>query len=419
MNYPRKELRRHSLFAKLLLIFTGLMFAIIFTYICSFKTLGKRAFGKAIHKNITIYTRYIIEDIGTPVTLDGLKRVRDNTGIEIIYNGLKTNPALPSINQIEVLHEKGNHLFFGGFDEQRFVVYKDGDNRYAFTLHLNFEHKFPVLPLTVATLLSIFYIIIAYKFVNKLFSPLVTIKEGASHFAKGDFTYPISVKGHGQLAELSHSIQEMGEKIQGMLESKRELLLAIAHELRTPITRAKLHLELLDDSSKKEDLSYELEEMSSLINDLLESERLKEGHSSLILEEKDMATLVKTCVSYFNGAPIDIETKSCLIKVDWIRFSLAIKNILSNAVRHSRGHPINLVQTEQYISISNTGDKIEPSEIYKITDAFYRPDKSRVRMNDGGGVGLGLYLVSQIVKAHDFKLQIESTDELTTFKILF
>lgn len=419
MNFPRRELKRHSLFAKLLLIFTALMLAIIFTYACSFKALGKRAFSNAIHKNITVYTKYIIKDIGQPVTIEGLNKVRDKTGIDIIFNNLKTNFSLPNIKQIKVLHKKGDHLFFGGFDEQRFVVYKDGMDRYAFTLHLNFEHKFPVLPLAVATLLSIFYTIIAYKFVNRMFRPLVSIKEGASHFARGDFSYPIEVKGHGQLAELSHSIQEMGKKIQGMLESKRGLLLAIAHELRTPITRAKLHLELLDNSNKKEDLSYELEEMSSLINDLLESERLKEGHKSLILEKRDMSLLVKTCVAYFSKEGIDIQTEQCLIEVDSIRYSLAIKNILSNAVRHGLGHPISIIQTGESISITNTGEKIHPDEIDKITDAFYRPDKSRVRMNDGGGVGLGLYLVSQIVKAHGHKLVITSTDEVTTFKIVF
>jgi signal transduction histidine kinase len=213
----------------------------------------------------------------------------------------------------------------------------------------------------------------------------------------------------------------MGNKIQDMLESKRELLLAIAHELRTPITRAKLYLELLDDSSRKNDISYEVEEMSTLVNDILESEKLKEGHKVLELEKVAVNSFLEEILSTYDKSKLSISLEESTNSIDKVRFSMAIKNIVNNALFYGEEQKgrVEINQTQKYIEIINYGKEIPKEEIDKLTEAFYRTDKSRTRKQDGGGVGLGLYLVDRIIKAHGFDFKISSENGVTSFKILF
>ncbi len=415
----RRPKRKHSLFVKLFIIFTILEIAIFATFACSFKFFGTKPFKEVFHKNVSNYISYIIADIGIPVTKKKLKDVGEKTKVALIYNNLKSNPNLPNLNELEMYNEVEGKYSFAHFENTKYILFEEGNNTYALGIDLTKQHSFPTLPLSIAGLVSLLLLKIAYGAVRRLFRPLERIKEGAQHFASGNFDHQIPVKGKGQLADLTISINEMGKNIQLMLESKRELLLAIAHELRTPITRAKLHLELLENSNRKENIIYEVDEMSTLVNDLLESEKLKEGHHVLDLEEVALNEFINKILESYKSEDIEVTLNPGSLNIDKIRYSMAIKNILNNALFYGKGHAVNIVQTKTFIEISNQGETIPECEIEKITDAFYRADKSRVRREDGGGVGLGLYLVDRVLYAHGHRLAISSKNQLTSFKIFF
>ena len=88
---------------------------------------------------------------------------------------------------------------------------------------------------------------------------------------------------------MTNSVNHMADSLQSMLEAKRQLLLAISHELRTPITRAKLQLEFMDDDKSKEALLDDINEIDLLISDLLEAERLNNTHSVLVTEPVELS----------------------------------------------------------------------------------------------------------------------------------
>ena len=83
----------------------------------------------------------------------------------------------------------------------------------------------------------------------------------------------------------------MADDVQGMLEAKRQLMLAISHELRSPLTRAKVALELLDDDAVKQNILDDMDEMEQLIADILESEALNTRHAILRRESGDLGDL--------------------------------------------------------------------------------------------------------------------------------
>jgi hypothetical protein len=110
------------------------------------------------------------------------------------------------------------------------------------------------------------------------------------------FSRAIRVERPDELGALAERINGMATNLSGMLDAKRTLLLAISHELRSPLTRARVNAELLDDSPERQALMRDLAEMGDLISSLLESERLAAGHRALHAEATDLPALARDVV---------------------------------------------------------------------------------------------------------------------------
>ena len=134
---------------------------------------------------------------------------------------------------------------------------------------------------------------LAYAMVRRLLRPLADIRAGALRYGAGDFSQPIVPRRQDELGELAGQINHMADGLHGMLDAKRQLLLAISHELRSPLTRARLNAELVDEGEARDALLHDLSEMRDLITDLLESERLAGGHSALHTEPTDVNALIR------------------------------------------------------------------------------------------------------------------------------
>jgi signal transduction histidine kinase len=259
---------------------------------------------------------------------------------------------------------------------------------------------------------------LAYAYVRRLLRPLDDIRAGARRFGAGDFALPIPVRRRDELGALADDVNTMAQAIHQMLESKRGLLLAISHELRSPLTRARLNTELLPESEEagplREALLRDLAAMRDLITDLLEGERLGRGHAALQLEPTDMAALVREVVAGFGAdhsaqmAELDLGASLPQPMLDRARMRLLVRNLLDNALRHSTdaGTPPRIglaVEGEGdaarlVLSVRDHGAGVPEDVLPHLAEPFYRPDAARERTT--GGVGLGLYLCKLVVQAH-------------------
>jgi signal transduction histidine kinase len=201
----------------------------------------------------------------------------------------------------------------------------------------------------------------------------------------------------------------MGSDIHHMLEAKRTLLLAISHELRSPLTRARLNTELLPDTPEVTPSRDAL--LRDLITDLLESERLASPHAALQREPTDLPALVAEVV---RGLPGGEGVEQALapnlpaLALDATRVRLLVRNFLDNALRHSdqaSRPPCISIQTQEVadgkgveINVRDFGPGVPEDQLSKLAQPFYRPDSARQRST--GGVGLGLYLCKLVAQAH-------------------
>ena len=201
-----------------------------------------------------------------------------------------------------------------------------------------------------------------------------------------------------------------------MLEAKRTLLLAISHELRSPLTRARVNAELLPDSPEQAALVRDLAAMRDLITDLLESERLASGHTALHAEPTDLAALVRDLVQTQYAAQrllLDLADGLAPMPLDPARIRLLLRNLIENALRHGAGAltpPEVVLRAENpgqvLLSVRDHGPGVPPEHLPHLAEAFYRPDSARTRAT--GGVGLGLHLCRQVAQAHGGSLVLRN-----------
>ena len=280
---------------------------------------------------------------------------------------------------------------------------------------------------------------LAYAYVRHLFRPLDDIRAGALRFGSGDFSQAIPLRRRDELGDLADQVNTMASRLRHMLEGQRGLLLAISHELRSPLTRARLNAELLGDSGERAALLRDLGQMRDLISDLLESERLAVGSAALHRAPVSINALVSELVAQqFAGRNITLALDPALptLPLDAVRMQLLLRNLLDNALRHGGGAPVVLStrlqlageggglgeasadpsapaanagpQDSLSLTVRDFGPGVDATQLPLLAQAFYRPDAARTR--SAGGVGLGLYLCRLVAESHGGTLSIQRAE---------
>lgn len=287
-----------------------------------------------------------------------------------------------------------------------------------------FQRRPRLIGVTLVVLLLL--TLAAFLIVRRMLRPLDDIRAGARRFGAGDFSQPIPVRhAHrpDELGQLAATINTMGQDIQQMLDAKRALLLAISHELRSPLTRARLNTELLPESEEvlpqRQALLRDLQEMSAQITDLLESERLSSPHAALQREPVHLPALAHEVLTelaarHVRAGEVRVRVPPHFpsLLLDRVRMRLLLRNLLDNALRHgaasTQAPELSLaVETgEVVLVVRDHGSGVPEEHLYRLSEAFYRPDSARTR--SAGGVGLGLYLCKLVAHAHGGGLRFEN-----------
>jgi len=270
---------------------------------------------------------------------------------------------------------------------------------------------------TLAVLLL--FTALAYAWVRHMLSPLAALRAGAIRFGQGDFSQPIVPRNRDELGDLAEQINAMAARLHHMLDAKRQLLLAISHELRSPLARARMNAELVDDSTERSALLRDLGEMRDLITDLLESERLADvqagGHAALHTEPTDLSGLAREqCGAQAAAGTLALALADDLpaLPLDRARMRLLLRNLVDNALRHGaeaeRAPQVATLQDPVAVKlvVRDFGPGMEDSQLQHAAEAFYRADTARLRST--GGVGLGLYLCRLVAEAHGGTLTLRN-----------
>ncbi len=407
---------RHSLKRRLVALFVLLALAMSGAFLFGMQKALSGGWRDAARPLLADYVDRVAAEIGSPPNVERAQALARRLPVTVRISG-------PQVNWRSHADDEDQHGRQGGWmddghgdrggDGLLTRVTADG-HRIDFGLALKPWRDRPrfIGWATLATLLLLTWG--AYAYVRRLLRPLDDIGAGARRFGSGDFAQPIPVRRRDELGDLAAGVNAMAASIHQMLEAKRALLLAISHELRSPITRARLNTELLaeegDTGTRRAALLRDLQEMADLVSDLLEGERLGAGHSALHREPTDPATLAREVVDALaqthpgRAVELDLQDGLAPMALDRTRMRLLLRNLLDNALRHSAASsqpPVLRVRAQDgrvAFTVRDHGEGVGDEALAQLGEPFYRPDSSRERTK--GGVGLGLYLCRLAAQAH-------------------
>lgn len=324
---------------------------------------------------------------------------------------------------MEIEREDGSSLgyVFAGSESSRVVAaWYAFMNMYIFT-------AFTILLL--AMVISFF----ASKYQAK---PLNEMAAAAHRFARGDFSVRVEDEGRDdEIGELTRSFNSMADALEISDTRRSEFIANISHELKTPMTTISGFADgILDGTIPPEEqgkylatISSETKRLSRLVRSMLDISRLDSDETGWLRSKSFEINelLLRTLLNFetkINERGLDVDVQlpedAMFVRGSSDAITQVVYNLLDNAVKFAgAGTTITLAlwKTGQkaFVSVKNEGDTIPPEELKLIFDRFHKTDRSRSLDRDG--VGLGLYLVQQILINHDEDISVTSENGVTEF----
>jgi two-component system, OmpR family, osmolarity sensor histidine kinase EnvZ len=248
------------------------------------------------------------------------------------------------------------------------------------------------------TVPSLIFLFISIIFLRNQIRPIVHLSQAAEKFGKGQFDTDFKVSGALEIRQASYEFERMKRRILKHISQRTAMLSGISHDLKTPLTRLKLQIELLNKNQKLNSLKEEITEMEKMINEYLD---FASNQYSQPLEKFNIIELIQNLIGKSFKKNIKIKSPKNLIfsgRKNLIRRCIA--NIINNSQKYSENVSITCKKVKKtiQINIDDDGPGIADEHKEKVFRPFYRVDKSR-SLKDSS-VGLGLSIVEDIVNSH-------------------
>ena len=250
---------------------------------------------------------------------------------------------------------------------------------------------------------------LATIFMRNQVKPIRRLAIAAEDFGKGRDTPNFKPEGAIEVRQASSAFISMRDRIKRQVSRRTEMLAGVSHDLRTPITRMKLQLELLKENKNTGELARDLSEMEHMLEGYLAFAR---GEGEELPKEVDVVKLVKQVIEDIkkNGANIAlISEKRVLISLRPNLFRRCIANLIENAGRYASAVSVELTVEVGFVKIliDDNGPGISEELRDQVFRPFFRLDDSRNL--DTGGVGLGLAIARDAIISHGGEIELQDS----------
>jgi two-component system osmolarity sensor histidine kinase EnvZ len=253
---------------------------------------------------------------------------------------------------------------------------------------------------------AILVVISAALLARRVTAPLEQLTRAAEQVAKGGHPTPLPETGPLELASLARQFNQTSNQVRELLANRTVLLAGISHDLRTPLTRLRLALEMLPEDTKpdlQERMGKDLDEMNALITQVIELGKTLGAGERRTIDLSDLLTDLAA------GRPRVRWQRAggCPYQVDGLALRRIVGNLLENALRYSQGAVelhLDCRQGPPVIFVLDRGPGIPEAEREAVFRPFYRLEQSRSRRT--GGSGLGLAIARQLAIANDIEIRL-------------
>jgi signal transduction histidine kinase len=279
--------------------------------------------------------------------------------------------------------------------------------------------------LLAGAIAAVIALVLARWLARGMTQPLRDMAEASRRMETGDYSTRVLTSTRDEVGQLATAFNRMSRELENLEASRRDLVANVSHELKTPITAIRAHLEnLLDGVEQPNSQTLEImlaqsERLGRLVEQLLDLSRLESGDVPLRREPVSLAPLVALVMSEIEVACADreVEVVSDLsddlptIEADSERVHQVIFNLVDNAVRFTPEGGEVRIEAHRHngsveVSVADTGVGIPADALPRLFERFYRVDPARAR--EDGGTGIGLAIARSVVEAHGGSIRAES-----------
>ena len=368
-------------------------------------------------QKIEEYKRYQLISI---TFLSNLQQNTEPEKLNKLYKELHVKAVKPEyIKKLKKeIETKGTTVFSGGSSLGRVRVFMVNEKRYIYVQRM--EHNLMLIDdrpenyyFEIAIALGIFLIgllLLLYLAVLKKLYPLKTLHRQIQRFAKGDMKTRITYLYDDEIGKIAKSFDDAIVHINELSTSKNLFMRNLMHELKTPITKGRIVVEMLEDESTKKVLVSAFERMNELISELAEIERVTTQSfepkfeyvmlSDIISESQALLMTQSSCMK--------VEIQDMALTTDRKLMVLVIKNLIDNGIKYGKDKCVMITTHNKMIEVTSQGDAL-PNPLTYYTEPFSQAEKR------SSGFGLGLYIVDSILEKLEYKLGYKHEDGKNIF----
>lgn len=267
-----------------------------------------------------------------------------------------------------------------------------------------------IFALLLQTLLLFVAVMVPLALVaRRIARPLVTLTERVQRVGLADEIAPMAADGPDDIKQLIEAFNAMQARVSTLLGEKDVMLGAIGHDLKTPLAALRVRIESVDDDSERDKMAATIDEMVTILDDILTLARL--GKSGEALQSVDVVALVESIAEEFPKAVFDAPALRIVANIRPVLLRRALRNLIGNAITYGQTARISIAagHGEVTIAIDDDGPGIDPSLTESMFEPFARAEKSRSRTT--GGSGLGLTISRAIARAHGGDVVLENRSD--------
>jgi len=322
-----------------------------------------------------------------------------------------------ALAQQQVWRDDEPYDYFTAFAPKRYFRLQDNENHPLILIEDKIDLSiWLALLASLAIAISIWFYLLHRK--------LSLLNNAAIDIGQGKLTTRVPVNKHLAIGKLNTSFNQMAERVQELLSSHKQLTHYIAHELRTPLFKMQLQLELLEECVKPEGISHlngldeDIENLQIMVEELLHYAQIERAELRLqpaTFELQPFFYQLLNNVSCQQDLELQFSyqfTDSVHINADKLLLERALSNVLSNAIKYGHGwlHVTVSPQHQQlHIRISDNGPGIPKEQREQIFKAFQRGDRAKHSMKEG--FGLGLAICANIIQLHQGNIKVETSSK--------
>lgn len=369
-----------------------------------------------IRSAIALYNAFPYQDVRETI----VNEIRSSAGLEIRFTdareapeNIRLKPNNKTAELIPALKGIGHPFTVADLQEERRLLVTFYLPDFTAEILLPYKKFFSSTTYVFAFWVmfsSLVFTGIAVLFLRNQIRPILRLAEATKNFGLGRDVSDFKPEGAAEVRQAALSFLQMRDRIRRHIEERTRMLAGVSHDLRTPLTRMRLQLAMMETNDDNADLLADVTEMEHMVNAYLDFAR---GGDKEKAQATDIRQLVADTVEGLkkNGLPVRFDSETSVV-TDIRRndFKRCLWNLVSNAGRYGTEIAVSMTASEKLlkIAVEDNGPGIPEDKREEVFKAFYRLDESR--NPETGGIGLGLTITRDIVTAHGGKIHLEDSD---------